>query len=243
MGRVAVVTGASSGIGRAITRGLMAEVMSLRLVGRDRGRLDAVAASAQDPDGRPQCYMADLACDEEIQTLGERLLRDCSTLDVLVHSAGTIALGRMEDVPVAAFDHQYQVNVRAPYLLTQRLLPLLRASQGQVVFINSTAGLIAKAGVGQYAATKHALKAVADSVRDEVNDAGVRVLSVFLGRTATPMQAAVHGLEGRAYHPEDLVQPEDIAAVVIQALCLPRAAEITEISIRPLKKPVETNAG
>jgi short-subunit dehydrogenase len=243
MRRVAVVTGASSGVGQAIARGLMAEGMSLRLVGRDRGRLDAIAASLQDPDGRPRCYMADLSRDEEIQELGERLLRDCSTLDVLVHSAGAISLGRMEDAPVAKFDHQYRVNVRAPYLLTQRLLALLRSSRGQVVFINSTAGLIAKAGVGQYAATKHALKAVADSVRDEVNDAGVRVLSVFLGRTATPMQAAVHGMEGRAYHPEDLVQPDDVAAVVMQALRLPRTAEVTEISIRPLKKPVETRAG
>jgi NADP-dependent 3-hydroxy acid dehydrogenase YdfG len=104
------------------------------------------------------------------------------------------------------------------------------------VFINSSAGLGAKAGVGQYAASKHALKAIADSLRAEVNALGLRVLSVFPGRTASPMQAAVHALEGKAYHPESLLQPQDVAAVVLNALSLPRSAEVTDISIRPLVK-------
>jgi NADP-dependent 3-hydroxy acid dehydrogenase YdfG len=73
-------------------------------------------------------------------------------------------------------------------------------------------------------------------VHDEVNANGVRVLSAFLGRTATPMQAAIHEVESRAYHPELLMQPEDVAAVVINALSLPRSAEVTDIRIRPLRK-------
>jgi NADP-dependent 3-hydroxy acid dehydrogenase YdfG len=91
--------------------------------------------------------------------------------------------------------------------------------------------------LSQYAATKHALKAIADSLREEVNAEGLRVLSVYPGRTASPMQAAVHEMEGRAYHPERLMQPEDVAAVVINALSLPRSAEVTDIYIRPLLKP------
>jgi NADP-dependent 3-hydroxy acid dehydrogenase YdfG len=105
------------------------------------------------------------------------------------------------------------------------------------VFVNSSVGLNARANVGQYAATKHALKALADSLRDEVNADAVRVLSVFLGRTATPMQASVHEMEGKEYHPERLLLPEDVAAVVINALSLPRSAEVTDINIRPLIKP------
>jgi NADP-dependent 3-hydroxy acid dehydrogenase YdfG len=116
------------------------------------------------------------------------------------------------------------------------LLPMLRSRHGQVVFINSSVGTRAPANVGQYAATKHALKAIADSLRDEVNADGMRVLSVFLGRTATPMQAAIYEMEGRTYRPELLLQPEDVAAVVINALTLPRTAEVTDISIRPFKK-------
>jgi NADP-dependent 3-hydroxy acid dehydrogenase YdfG len=104
------------------------------------------------------------------------------------------------------------------------------------VFINSSAGLNARAELAQYAATKHALKAIADSLREEINDDGVRVLSIFLGRTATPMQATVHEMEGREYHPERLMQPEDVATVVINALSLPRSAEVTNIVVRSLAK-------
>jgi short-subunit dehydrogenase len=139
----------------------------------------------------------------------------------------------VETAPVEVLDGQYRVNVRAPYLITQALLPKLKASRGQIVFINSTAGLTARAQVSQYAASKHALKALADSLRDEVNADGVSVLSVYPGRTASPMQAAVHQLEGRAYHPEKLMQAEDVAEIILSALALPRTAEVTDIQVRP----------
>ncbi len=146
-------------------------------------------------------------------------------------------MARHENAPIENLDSQYRINVRAPYALTKALLPMLRARRGQVVFINSSRGVIAGAGVGQYAATKHALKAIADSLREEVNADGIRVLSVFLGRTATPMQATIHKLEGKVFQPEKLLQPEDVASVVINALSLPRTAEVTDINIRPLAKP------
>jgi NADP-dependent 3-hydroxy acid dehydrogenase YdfG len=126
--------------------------------------------------------------------------------------------------------------VRGPYLLTQALLPLLRACHGQIVFVNSTVGLEARAGVGQYASTQHALRAIADALRAEVNPDGVRVLSVYLGRTATARQARIFRLEGRPYAPELLIQPEDVAEMVLATLRLPRTAEVTEIRMRPLVK-------
>jgi NADP-dependent 3-hydroxy acid dehydrogenase YdfG len=141
-----------------------------------------------------------------------------------------------EVAPIEDFDHLYRVNVRAPYLLTQQLLPLIKARQGQVVFINSSVGLNARARVSQYAATKHALKAIADSLREEVNAAGVRVVSIYPGRTASPMQAMVYQLENRVYQPEQLIQPEEIAAVITTVLSLPKGAEVTDINIRPAKK-------
>jgi NAD(P)-dependent dehydrogenase (short-subunit alcohol dehydrogenase family) len=161
---------------------------------------------------------------------------------VLVHSAGVIAPGPMERVSPADFEQQYRTNLRAPYFLTQALLPMLREARGQVVFINSSAGVVAKPDVGPYAATKHALKAVADGLRAEVNQAGIRVLTIYAGRTATPMQAALHERQGQAYAPERLLQPEDVAATVMAALGLPRTAEVTDISIRPMIGP-ESNGG
>ncbi len=235
-GQIAVVTGASSGIGKAIALGLAAQGATLCLVGRSLENLEAVAAWARGKGSRAVSYRADLTRDKDIQELTTNIQRDFSHIDMLVHSAGAIAVGPLEHASVGDFDRQYRINVRAPCVLTQALLPLLRSSRGQIVFLNSSVGLKARANVGQYAATKHALKALADSLREEVNADGVRVLSVFLGRTATPMQAAVHEMEGQAYHPERFIQPNDVVAVVINALSVPRSAEVTDISIRPLSK-------
>jgi len=234
--RIAVVTGASSGIGKALALGLAAQGTSLCLVGRNLDTLQSVADSAKGKPTRHYCYRADLAVDREVDELVAHIKRDHQFVDILVHSAGVIWLGPLETASAERLDGHYKVNLRAPYVLTQGLLPALKARHGQVVFVNSTAGLTARANAGQYAASKHALKAVADSLREEVNPAGVRVLSVFPGRTASPMQAAVHGAEGKAYHPELLMQPEDVAAMVIHALTLPRSVEVTEISLRPMQK-------
>ena len=85
--------------------------------------------------------------------------------------------------------------------------------------------------------TKHALKAIADSLRAELNPHGVRVLSVYLGRTASEMQKRIYEKEGKPYRPELLLQPEDVASVILNALCLPGTAEVTDIHIRPMIKP------
>ncbi|MDQ7844469.1 MAG: SDR family NAD(P)-dependent oxidoreductase [Armatimonadota bacterium] len=235
-GRTAVVTGASSGVGRAIALALAAEGAAVCLVGRRVEALEDVAAQARSTAARVLTYPTDLAEDAEVAALADRLREEVGGVDLLVHGAGEIALGPIDQAPVELFDRQYRINVRAAYLLTQELLPLLRSRRGQVVFLNSSAGLSGRAGSAQYAATKHALRAVADSLRDEVNADGVRVLSVFLGRTATPMQAAVHQAEGRAFHPERLIRPEDVASIVISALVLPPSVEVTDITLRPLQK-------
>jgi NADP-dependent 3-hydroxy acid dehydrogenase YdfG len=235
--QIAVVTGASSGIGKAIALALATQGAALCLVGRKLAPLEAIAERARTMAPQVRCYQADLTLDEDIRELTARLQQDFGYIDMLIHSAGVISLGQLEVAPVEDFDWQYRTNVRAPYALTQALLPMLRSRRGQIVFINSIAGLnAARANVGQYAAGKHALRAIADSLRDEVNADGMRVLSVFLGNTASPMQAAVHEMKGKTYHPENLIQPEDVAAVVINALSLLRRAEVTDITIRPLMR-------
>ena len=231
--QIAIVTGASSGIGRAIVLGLAAQGATLCLVGRKLDTLDVVAEEARKTARRVLGYRTDLTVDEDIQNLADALRRDVGAVDMLIHSAGAISLGSLEAESIENLDWQYRTNVRAPYALTRALLPMLKSRRGQIVFINSTAGLSARASQGQYAATKHALKAIADSLRDEVKADGLRVLSVFLGKIATPMQEYVHKKEGRAYHPKQLVQPEDVASVVIHALSLPRTAEVSDLTIGP----------
>ena len=236
-GYIAVVTGAGSGVGQAIACALATQGATLCLVGRTLATLEATACSVTNARAAIHCYPTDLTHDDAVQALAEQLQHEWDAIDILVHSAGVYAMGKLEATPVTELDRQYRTNVRAPYLLTQELLPLLRRRQGQVVFINSSVGLTARGQVGPYAASKHALKAITDSFREEVNDEGLRVLSVYLGRTASPMQAMIHAMEGKAYYPEYLLQPSDVAAVVLNALCLPRTAEVTDINIRPMRKP------
>lgn len=236
-GRVAVVTGASSGIGRAIAVALAREGAHLHLVGRSSVALSETVAAAG-VHGQTNELRADLTVESDVNQITDTLLR-LARIDILVHSAGIIRQQRMEDASIEDFDVQYLTNVRAPYLLTTRLIPVLTAACGQVVFINSTTGLsAARADVGQYAATKHALRAVADSLREELNPRGVRVLSLYLGRTAGPMQERLFREGGMVYRPETLLQPEDVASVVLHALRLAKTAEITDLTIRPMMKPV-----
>jgi NADP-dependent 3-hydroxy acid dehydrogenase YdfG len=233
---VAVVTGASSGIGRAIAWALAGEGAQVRLVGRKLDTLEDLVKTAQEHSLRASACRVDLTCDEDIHAFVTDLERNDGRVDVLVHCAGEIHHAEHARAPLTDLDAQYRANVRGPYLLTQSLLSLLRAASGQVVFINSSSGLRARASSGQFAATQHAMKAIADSLREEINADGIRVLSVFPGRTATPRTKQLFREECKAYQPELLMQPEDVAAMVVQSLKMPRTCEVTEISMRPLFK-------
>jgi len=235
--QVAVVTGAGSGIGKAVALSLAGRGATVCLVGRRLKELETIAAADRATSLALLPYQADLTRDEELNQLVTQLQADFRCIDILIHSAGVFSRGPVARASVTDFDLQYRTNVLAPYALTQALLPMLPLQRGQIVFINSTAGLLARENVSQYAATKHALKAIADSLREEVNQDGIRVLSVYLGRTATPLQATVHAMENKTYCPESLIQADDVAAIIISALSLPRTAEVTEIRMRPLKRP------
>ena len=236
--QIAVVTGASSGIGKSIALELAKQGVFLCLLGRDLISLKEVAHSAKKSTRHVQCYRVDLTVDQEIVDFCASISAEFNAVDILVHSAGVISLEPFETASMADFDVQYKTNVRGPYRLTQILLPLLKLRQGQVIFINSRAVLMnARPGLGQYTATKQALRAIADSIRQEVKAEGIRVLSVYPGRTDSPMQQTVFKFEGRIYQPELLMQPVDIAATIVNAICLPRTAEVSDITISPLAEP------
>jgi short-subunit dehydrogenase len=238
-GNVAVVTGASGGIGRAVAQALAGPETALCLSGRDPARLEACARDVAARAARVLTYCSDIATDEGIRGLVERVESELGRVDVLVHAAGELRLGHIEAAGWGDLDEQYRVNLRAPFLLTKAMLPMLKRARGQVVFVNSTAALASGPENGLYAATKSGLRTLADSIRGYVNAYGIRVLSVFPGRTASSMQRAVHDFEGRRYEPSSLLQPEDVAAAIVAALALSSTAEATEISIRPMKKPSE----
>lgn len=224
----AIVTGATGSIGGAIVSRLYQSGYNVCALGTDPDRLTALARCRIHP-----CHV-DLSDEHAIMRWVYEFADQPA--DVLVHGAGVIRLNGIPNASLEAFDRQYRVNVRAPFQLTKLLLPHLTAARGQVVFLNSTVGLRASANGSQYGASKHALRALADSLRDEVNGLGIRVLSVYLGRTASAMQEAVCRSEGKPYCPASLIQPEDVAQMVTAALALPYTAEVTDLSIRPMRK-------
>jgi NADP-dependent 3-hydroxy acid dehydrogenase YdfG len=234
--QIAVVSGASGGIGGAIAAAFARQGATLCLLGRDMNKLKARTEILRASSPRVDPYACDLTQDSQIEAVQSHVMKQYGRVDILVHCGGAIDHGKVADAPLSVLDRLYQTNVRGPMMLTQMLLPFLKKPRGQIVFINSSSGLTARPNAGYFSATQHAFKALADALRDEVNADGVRVLSVYPGRTATPRIQALHAREGRSYQPELLLQPEDIAGVVLNAITLPWTAEVMDISLRPMQK-------
>ncbi|QWF23787.1 SDR family oxidoreductase [Nocardioides sp. LMS-CY] len=219
-----LVTGAGSGIGALVARTLLDRGDGVVLVARSEERAEALRSSY---DGA-EVVVADLAFPESVESL---VLPD--SLDSVVHAAGIVELGPVSSLSVEAWASQLRVNLVAPAALTRVALPALRAARGTVVFVNSTAGLSAGPRWSAYAASKHGLRALADSLRAEEAAAGVRVSTVFPSRTATPMQERVHAQEGREYDAADWIRPETVADAIVRLVDLPRDATITDVTVRP----------
>lgn len=234
--QIAVVSGASGGIGGAIAAAFARQGAVLCMLGRNVDRLRARAENLRASSPRVDIYPCDLSQHSQIEAVQSYVMKQYGRADILVHCGGSIGHGKVVDTPLSVLDHLYETNVRGPMMLTQMLLPLLQTPRGQIVFINSSAGLTARPNVGFYSAMQHACKALADSLRDEVNADGVRILSVYPGRTATPRIQDLHAKEGRPYRPELMLQPEDIASAVLNAVTLPWTAELMDIRIRSMRK-------
>jgi short-subunit dehydrogenase len=235
-GGIAVVTGAGSGIGRALVLGLAARAMPCCLVGRTVSKLQDVAKLAAQAGVESIPVELDLCEPAAPAILSERLKALGRPIELLVHSAAVMNHARIEESTAEDFTKLLTVNLLAPFSITKHLLAEICACKGQVVFVNSSIVQNAAAGTLQYAASKHALKGLADGLRQEVNGKGVRVISVYPGRTATPLQASIAVSEGRQYLPENLLQPADVAEIIISAIALPDTAEVTDVMIRPAKK-------
>ncbi|MEC3997362.1 SDR family oxidoreductase [Actinacidiphila sp. DG2A-62] len=226
--RVHLLTGGGSGIGAALARRLLDRGDELWLLARDAGRARELAA--RHPGVRT--LVGDLGEPARLSwALGHQAPPD--RLDSLLHIAGTVELGRVGDLTPKIWNETLAVNLVGPAELTRLLLPQLRLSRGHVVFANSGAGLTAHAEWSAYAASKHGLRALADSLRGEEHANGVRVTTVYPGRTATPMQAKVHQQEGKQYDAARWIDPESVATAVLTAIDLPRDAEVTDLSVRP----------
>jgi short-subunit dehydrogenase len=222
-----VVTGAGSGIGLALARRLADRGDDLVLVARDEGRAAELARSFP----QAQVLMADLADPGTLNGLGRQV---DGPVDTVLHVAGVVELAPVSRLRLADWEEQIAVNLTAPAVLTRELLPHLRESRGTVVFVNSSAGLSAGAEWSAYAASKFGLRALADSLRAEEVEHGVRVSTVYPSRTATPMQEKVHEQEGRTYDSSRWISVDTVVDTILHVIDLPADATIPDVTVRPV---------
>lgn len=193
-GKVALVTGASSGMGEEITKAMAAAGAGVVAVGRNEERLERVVAEAGSEafaiardlteDGAPKAVV-----DEAVERMGK--------LDILANVAGIMELGPLAETPVDSLDRQFRTNVRAPFELTQAALPHLREARGAIIFISSMAALAAFPESAAYTATKGAIEALARQLAVELAPDGIRVNAIAPGEIDTPMNTEFY-----AEHPE-----------------------------------------
>ncbi|MBD8583153.1 SDR family oxidoreductase [Frigoribacterium sp. CFBP 13729] len=220
----ALVTGATRGIGLAVARDL-SRTHHVVVHGRDEEALVALADSL--PSATP--WVADLAGSPFEAPALDRL-------DVVVHAAGVIGGGTVEGTSRDDWRRVFEVNVFAVSELTRQLLPALRAAQGTVVAINSGSGFAAGPGGSTYAASKFALRALTDSLREEERRHGVRVSSVHPGRVDTDMQHELVESEGGLYDVSLYLEPQSVADAVRLVVDLPHGATAEVVSVRPTRR-------
>lgn len=221
-----LVTGAGSGIGRAVARALADRGDDLVLIARTEDR--AASLSVEFPAA--DVLVGDLSEPGTLNGIGRQV---DGALDSVVQSAGVVELGPIARLRLHDFEQQLTVNLVSPAVIVREFLPHLRSGRGTVVFINSGAGLNANPEWGAYAATKFGLRALADSLRAEEAANGVRVTSVYPGRTASPMQEKVHAQEGQPYDAGRWILPTTVADTVLHVLDVPPEAVLTDVSVRP----------
>jgi len=234
-GQVAVVTGASSGIGRATARMLAAEGATVVLVARRGGVLQEVAEEIAAQGGRAIYYSIDVTDPQAVEGLFSAVEEQLGRLDILVNAAGVnLPRRRLADTRLEDWTRVIEVNLTGVYLCVQGALPLMRKQgSGTIVNISSMAGKHTSilAGVA-YCASKHALGSLTRSINLEERHRGIRACELCPGEVNTPI------LDARPYPPPlesraAMLQPEDVAQAVLFVVTLPRRAMVEELHITP----------
>lgn len=222
-GQTALVTGATSGIGRAVALQLASQGATVIVHGRDAARGTQVLEEIELTGGHARFVAADIGSTEGIDTL----VREAGEVDILVNNAGFAWFGPTSDLDSDEFDNLFDANVRAPYLLTAALAPgMVARGSGSIINLASMAGIVGLAGGAAYGATKLSQVALTRSWAAEYSPSGVRVNAIAPGPVYTASDPASIKALGDTTLLGRAAQPEEIAAVV-GFLASPRASYVT----------------
>jgi NADP-dependent 3-hydroxy acid dehydrogenase YdfG len=247
-GTVALVTGASSGIGEATARELAARGAAVALGARRKERLDALAGEIEAAGGTVLAIEADVTDEQQARALVATTVDTLGRLDIVINNAGVMLLGPIEDAPVAEWERMVDLNVKGLLYVAHAALPhLLAAAQddprqvADLVNISSVAGRIAGRDAGVYNLTKFGVGAFSESLRQEVTARHVRVSLVEPGAVATELNDHLRDdfRERAAQELDELeaLESEDIADAIAYIVTRPRRVAVNELLIRPTEQP------
>lgn len=227
--KIALITGAGRGIGRAISLALAAAGAHVVAAARTRADIDAVVQEIEESGGAASAWPVDLSSEAEITALFDFIRQKFGRLDVLVNNAGIGLFGPLVDFSSADMDRLYAINVRGTFLCSQQALKLMiPQANGYIINISSVVGFKGYARQGGYTMTKHALMGLTKTLALEAQPHGIRVSVISPGGVNTPMIGDARPELDRS----TLLQPEDIARTVLFLLSLSNQAAIDEIYIR-----------
>ncbi|MGZ4298304.1 MAG: SDR family NAD(P)-dependent oxidoreductase [Solirubrobacteraceae bacterium] len=243
-GTVALVTGASSGIGEATAVALAEQGAAVALAARRRDRIDTLAARIADGGGTALAIEADVGIQEQAEALVERTVSELGRLDTVVNNAGVMLLGPAVDAPLEEWERMIDVNVKGLLYCAHAALPhLLAAAQdsprrvADMVNNSSVAGRVARSGSGVYNLTKHGVGAFSESLRQEVTGRHVRVSLVEPGAVATELAShnrpEIREQMQQRFGNIERMQSEDIADAIAYIVTRPWRVAINEMLIRP----------
>jgi len=229
-GKVALVTGAGRGIGRAIALAFAEEGAAVALVARSRADLAGVAAAIRERDGRALALPTDVTQDGAVEAVVEQTVTDLGRIDVLVTSAGIAAFGAVADSKPADWDAMLALNLRAVMVSCRAVLPaMLRQRSGTILNVGSIASKRALPGSAVYTATKTAVDAFSRVLAEELRPHGVRVGVLVAGAVDTPLWDAMGSSPPR----EKMLRPEDVARAAVLMASLPPHAALEELTLLP----------
>lgn len=238
-GQVAIVTGASSGIGEATAESLASRGASVVLAARRRDELDDLAAQIEDEDGEARAIPTDTTDDEDIDNLVDATIDEYGRIDILVNNAGLMPFTHIADADRERLRTTIDVNLTGLITLTHAVVPtMLEQDGGHVVNLSSVVGRFLQANSSHYNAAKAGVKMFGDSLRLDVASEGIRVATIEPGAVSTELLEHIPDEEIKAGVEEHVgsmqpLQPDDIARTITYVVTEPEHVDINEVLIRP----------
>ena len=225
--KIAVVSGASRGIGAAIARSLAEHQLAVILLARNKEHLNQVTDYLKAEGGTALAYVCDITKPKDVKKLAEIIAGNNSKIELLINNAGISRTGAVEGMSVGDWNAVINTNLTGSFMLTQALLPVITEQRGQIVFINSVAGKQSFPNWAAYNASKAGLRALADTLRQELTSRGIRVTSIYPAAVDTP----IHDDLPYDWDRTKMMRARDIAEAVMYCYKQAPTVRINEIDL------------